>query len=141
MSRSHTFASPTLSHVTSLKMLEIIERDNVLENTRRMGAYIGERLNALREDFPEIAEVRQVGLHIGVEFARPDRNLTPLPSECQAVRKEGMKKNVIFGLGGARPWVLKVKPPLIVSQDEVDQILSVLEECISKVFKRTTVPV
>lgn len=137
----HTFASPTLSHVTSLKMLEIIERDNVLENTRRMGAYIGERLNALREDFPEIAEVRQVGLHIGVEFARPDRNLTPLPSECQAVRKEGMKKNVIFGLGGARPWVLKVKPPLIVSQDEVDQILSVLEECISKVFKRTTVPV
>ncbi len=137
----HTFASPTLSHVASLKMLEIIKRDNVLENTRRMGAYIGERLNALREDFPEIAEVRNIGLHIGIEFAKPDKDLTPLPAECQAVRKEAMKKGCIFGLGGARNWVMKVKPPLIVTREEADEILTILEDSLARVFKRTTVVV
>jgi 4-aminobutyrate aminotransferase-like enzyme len=137
----HTFASPTLSHVTSAKMMEIIQRDHILENTCKMGAYLGERLNALREDFPEIAEVRQVGLHIGVEFAKADGSLTPLPAECQAVRKEAMKQGVIFGLGGIRPYVLKVKPPLIVTQDEADDILTVLENCLAKVFKRTVVSV
>jgi 4-aminobutyrate aminotransferase-like enzyme len=131
----HTFASPTLSHVTSLKMLEIIERDGVLENTRRMGAYFDERLEELRKEFPEIADVRQVGLHIGIEFAKPDRDLTPLAEECQSVRKEGMKRGCLFGLGGVRKQVLKIKPPLIITQEEADEVLSILADSLQAVFR------
>ncbi len=132
----HTFASPTLSHVTSLKMMEIIERDHILENTRRMGDYIAQRVQALKDDFPQIADIRQIGLHIGVEFAQPDRNLTPLVDECKAVRKEAMARGCIFGLGGVRQQVLKIKPPLIVTQEEADEILSILEDSLTVVFKR-----
>ncbi len=137
----HTFASPTLSHVTSAKMLQIIQRDDVLENTRTIGNYIGQSVEELRQDFPQIAEVRQVGLHIGIEFAKPDRDLTPLPQECQAVRAEGLKRGVIFGLGGARKWVLKIKPPLITTQEEADHILKVFTDSLAAVFPREQVAV
>lgn len=130
----HTFASPTLSHVASLKMFEIIARDNILENTRTQGAYIAEGIRALRDDYPQIADVRQVGLHIGVEFAEPDEQLTPLPEECQRVRAVGLERGCLFGLGGARKNVLKVKPPLIVSREDADEILSILADCLKDVF-------
>ncbi|MCA9444463.1 MAG: aspartate aminotransferase family protein [Candidatus Omnitrophica bacterium] len=137
----HTFASPTLSHVTSLKMLEIIARDAILERTREMGEYLRGRLEALKEDFPEIADVRQVGLHIGVEFARPDRDLTPLPNEVKRIRAEAMKRGCIFGLGGVRPWVLKVKPTLIISEEEADKVIAILCEAMTAVFGRSKVAV
>jgi 4-aminobutyrate aminotransferase-like enzyme len=137
----HTFASPTLSHVTSLKMLEIIARDALLERTREMGEYFRIRLEALKEDFPQIAEVRQVGLHIGVEFAQPDEGLTPLPLEVKRIRAEAIKRGCIFGLGGVRPWILKIKPPLIVSEEEADQILAILQDSMAVVFQKASVTV
>lgn len=130
----HTFASPTLSHVTAAKMIEVIERDNILENTRKMGAYIAAGVEALREDFPQIADVRQIGLHIGIEYAKNDKALTPLQAECLQVREEGIKRGCMFGLGGARKWVMKIKPPLIVSKDEADEILRIYADSLAAVF-------
>ena len=46
-----------------------------------------------------------------------------------------MKLGVIFGLAGVRKNVLKVKPPLIVKQDEADEILEVLERAMRKVLR------
>jgi 4-aminobutyrate aminotransferase-like enzyme len=135
----HTFASPTLSHVTSLKMLEIIARDALLEHTREMGEYFRVRLEALKEDYPQIAEIRQMGLHIGVEFAEPNSELTPLPEEVKKIRSEAIQRGCIFGLGGVRPWVLKVKPPLIVTEEEADEILSILQDSLATVFGRSKV--
>ncbi len=134
----HTFASPTLSHVASLKMFEIIARDNVLENARVQGRYLAEGIEAMRDEFPQIAEVRQVGLHIGVEYAQPDEKLTPLPTECQDVRSVALKRGCLFGLGGVRKNVLKVKPPLIVTREEADEILSILHESMAQVFGKVS---
>lgn len=137
----HTFASPTLSHVAAAKMIEIIRRDNLLENTRKMGACLAAGVEALREDFPQIVDVRQVGLHVGVEFAKSDAALTPLPEECIAVREEGLKRGCMFGLGGVRKYVLKIKPPLIVNQDEADEVLRIFADSLTAVFGRTRVAV
>ncbi|MCX7019153.1 MAG: aspartate aminotransferase family protein [bacterium] len=131
----HTFASPTLSHVTSAKMIEIVRRDNLLENTRRIGAYIAKNVESMRDEFPEVAETRQAGLHIGVEFARPDAALTPMPAECVAIRDAAIKRGCIFGLGGVRKQVLKIKPPLITTQNEADTILSIFHDCAAEILR------
>jgi len=131
----HTFASPTMSHVSSLKMIEVIRRDNILDNTRQVGGYIGQQVEQMRAEFPEIAEVRQIGLHVGVEFARPDKALTPMPDETQEIRREALKRGCIFGLGGVRKYVLKIKPPLIITKDEADQALSILQDSMRAVLR------
>jgi 4-aminobutyrate aminotransferase-like enzyme len=135
----HTFASPTLSQVTSAKMIEIIRRDNLLENTRKMGAYLAEGVAGLAEDFPQIVDIRQVGLHIGIEYAQSDGAMTPMVKECVAVREEALKRGCMFGLGGARKHVMKIKPPLIVTQEEADEILRILADSLTAVFSPASV--
>jgi 4-aminobutyrate aminotransferase len=73
-------------------------------------------------------------LHIGIEFAKQDPDLTPLAEECQAIRKEGMKRGCLFGLGGVRKQVLKIKPPLVITCEEADEVLSILADSLRAVF-------
>jgi len=130
----HTFASPTLSMVTAAKQLQLFE-EGVLANCRAMGAYLGEKLRDMMQTYPEIGEVRQLGLHIGVEFVDDRESKRPLVEETGEIRKAGFKNGIFFGLGGVRPNVLKIKPPLIVTQDECDQILERFEASIKSVLR------
>lgn len=131
----HTFASPTLSMVTAAKQIALLE-EWVLENCRKAGAYLAERLNALKQTYPEIGDVRQAGLHIGVEFVRDPVSKTPIEAETIAIRDAGMRHGIIFGLGGARKNVLKVKPPLIITQAECDEVLEKFETSVREVLRK-----
>lgn len=130
----HTFANNSLSQIAAAKQIEIIERDHLLENTRQMGAYLAAGIRKLQLDYPEIGDIRAVGLHIGVEFVDP-LSQAPDVKGCVRVREEGLGLGAIFGLGGARRNVLKVKPPLIVNQSEADEILDILQRAIRKVYR------
>lgn len=131
----HTFANPSLSMVTAAKQLELLEQ-GVLENCRSMGAYLNERLTDLMDTYPEIGEIRQAGLHIGVEFVRDPQTKEPLEKETVAIRNAGLQRGIIFGLGGVRKNVLKVKPPLIVKQAECDEIMEKFESSVKAVLRR-----
>lgn len=131
----HTFANPSLSMVTAAKQIAMLEA-GVLENCRKMGDYLGDRLKEMMMEFPEIGEVRQVGLHIGVEFIKDPESKIPLETETVAMRNEGFKQGIIFGLGGVRKNVLKIKPPLIVTQKECDEILDRFTKSIRAVLRR-----
>lgn len=131
----HTFANPTLSMVTAAKQLAMLET-GVLENCRKMGRYLGDHLKAMMKKYPEIGEVRQAGLHIGVEFVKDPKSKKPLDKETVAMRDAGMKNGIIFGLGGVRKNVLKVKPPLIVNRKECDEILEKFEKSVRAVLRK-----
>ncbi len=136
----HTFGSSTLSHVASAKMIDIIERNDILANTRDVGDYIGAQVESMRDEFPEIAEVRQIGLHVGIEFAWPDDDLTPMPGETVAIRKEAIDRGCIFGLGGVRKQVLKIKPALICTRQDADEILDIFRDSMKAVLRKKTAP-
>jgi 4-aminobutyrate aminotransferase-like enzyme len=108
----------------------------VLENCRKMGAYLRDHLVRLQKEFPEMGEVRQAGLHIGVEFVRDPETKEPLPEETVRIRNEGMKAGIICGLGGVRKNVLKVKPPLIINSTECDEIAEKLETAMRAVLRK-----
>lgn len=130
----HTFANPTLSMVTAAKQLAMLE-GGVLENCRKMGAYLGDKIKAMMAEYPEIGEVRQAGLHIGVEFVKDPKTKGPADKETVKIRDVGFKNGVIFGLGGVRKNVLKVKPPLIVTKTECDEILTKLSASMKAVLR------
>jgi 4-aminobutyrate aminotransferase-like enzyme len=119
----HTFANNSLSQVASLKLLQIIHRDRILDNVNRMGAYLKEGLLRLQREFPEMGDIRQVGLHVGVEFVKDPEGKEPLNAETKQIRDEGLRRGVIFGLAGVRKNLLKIKPPLTINQDECDEVL------------------
>lgn len=132
----HTFANSSLSMVTAAKQIELLETW-VLKNCREIGDYLGKGIKNMMDEFPEIGEVRQAGLHIGVEFVKDPVGKEPLEKETESIRNAGINKNgIIFGLGGVRKNVLKVKPPLIVNKNEADEILEKLRKSIMDVLRK-----
>jgi len=118
----HTFANNSVSQVAALKLIDILEK-GVLENCRKMGEYLGSELKKMQKEFPQMGDVRQAGLHIGVEFVTDLVTKKPAADLLSAVRKAGFENGIIFGVGGMAKNVLKIKPPLIISKDEADTVL------------------
>jgi len=118
----HTFANNSVSQVAALKLIDILEK-GVLENCRKMGEYLGRELKEMQKEFPQMGDVRQAGLHIGVEFVTDPATKEPATNLLSAVRKVGFENGIIFGVGGMAKNVLKIKPPLIISKDEADAVL------------------
>jgi len=131
----HTFANSSLSQVASLKLLQVVARDKILENVNRMGAYLKDGLLRLQREFPEMGDIRQVGLHIGVEFVKDPDGKEPLNAETKQIRDEGIRRGVIFGLAGVRKNLLKIKPSLIINQDECDEVLRLFGESVQAVLR------
>ena len=131
----HTFANSSLAQVAAIKQIEIIQRDGILDNVNRMGNYLRRGLTELQKDFPEIGDIRQVGLHIGIELIKDLESKMPLFEETVEVRNEGIRRGVIFGLAGVRMNLLKIKPPLIISSSEADEVLDKLKQSLAAVLR------
>ena len=125
----HTFANNTVSQVAALKQIEMLE-NGILENCNRMGDYLGSELLKLQKDFPQIGDVRQAGLHIGVELVRDPETKEAGGDLLKAVRSSAMDRGVLFGVGGMLRNVLKVKPPFIITKEECDRVVEVIAESL-----------
>ena len=126
----HTFSNNSLAQVAGLKQLDIIARDSVLDHTNEVGGYLGERLRAMQGRYPCLGDVRQVGLHIGLEFVSDPESKAPDIRLAQTVKQIALQMGLILGEAGYRLNVLKIKPPLIITREEADEVLSLLETAV-----------
>jgi len=131
----HTFANSSVAQVAAAKQIELLE-NGVLANAVRMGEYLRAGLATLQQEFPEMGDIRVAGLHVGVEFVIDPETREPHPDAGPAIRAEGIKRGVIFGLGGVRPNVLKIKPPLIITEAECDEVLEKLHAAMKQVLRK-----
>jgi len=133
----HTFANNSMSQVAALKQIEIIERDKLLDNVNKVGGYIAERLRELQKEYEEIGDIRQVGLHIGVEMIEDAESKKPLDDErAKKLRSVAMDKGIILGTGGYRKHLLKIKPPLITTMEDADEIVDIFSDTLRDVLRK-----
>jgi 4-aminobutyrate aminotransferase-like enzyme len=132
---AHTFANNQVAQMVALKQIEIIERDGILENVKTVGKYFRDNLIEIKKNYPAIGDIRAIGFHIGVEFVKDLETREPDPEICFKVRSEGVKNGILFGHGGTGIGknVLKIKPPLITTQNQADEILEKLELSLKNV--------
>jgi 4-aminobutyrate aminotransferase-like enzyme len=132
----HTFANNSVSQVAGLKLIDLLEKW-VLDNCRRMGDYLGSELRKLQGEYPQIGEVRQAGLHIGLELVKDPVTREPGTELLSEVRKAGFEKGIIFGVGGMARNVLKIKPPLIITEKEADTVLERFAASLNAALEKT----
>lgn len=130
----HTFANSSVGQVAAIKQIKMMQ-EWVLENCRTQGAYLRRGLERLQKEHPEIGDIRQAGLHIGVEMVRDPITKEPLVDESNAIRKVMREKGVILGVAGPVKHVLKIKPPLIVKQEECDLILEAFSDTLRTILR------
>ncbi|OKH29099.1 aspartate aminotransferase family protein [Chroogloeocystis siderophila] len=116
-----TFGGNPFACATALSVCETLERENILENVQQRGEQLREGLHAIAAKYPkQITEVRGWGLINGMEL-KADSPLTAA-DVVKAAIAEGLL------LVPAGPKVIRFVPPLIVSVQEIDTALQVLEK-------------
>lgn len=132
MERSSTFAAHPEALAAAEKLLELLERDNIIENVRFVGGILNEELLGLAEDFKCIGEVRSVGLMAAVEFVIDGESKEPFSSMGAAVfhkcRENGLE--TIFS-----GHILRIAPPLNIKKDELLVGLKLLKKSIRQAEK------
>jgi 4-aminobutyrate aminotransferase-like enzyme len=132
----HTFSNNSIAQVAALKQIEIIERDHLLEHTNAIGSFFGEKLATLRQKYPCIGDIRQVGLHVGVEFVKDPTTKEPDMVMAQTIKHIALHMGLILGEAGYRMNVLKIKPPLIITAEEATEVLCIFEAAIQAAMQK-----
>ncbi|WP_414166877.1 aspartate aminotransferase family protein [Streptoverticillium reticulum] len=126
-----TFRGNQLAFAAGAEAVRIIHDEDVLANVRARGAQFADRLAALR-GCPWVREVRGLGLMWGVELAAPGDG-RPASALAAAVQQHALRRGLIVELGGRDDCVVRMLPPLNVTEDVVDTactlLVSAVEEC------------
>ena len=128
----HTFSGHCVCCAVALKVIEIVEREKLCENSARMGKYIHSRFqNYLK--YPYVGDVRGgLGLMHGVELVAGKTTKEPLNQKAvKGVVSQCYKNGVIVTTFGDN--IIRLAPPLIVTQEEADTFVDVLEEAIKNI--------
>ena len=113
-----TFGGSPLVCAASLAVFRAMEEERIMDNVRRMGEYLREKLEALRAEFPLINEVRGLGLMLGMEL---DRECKPVVDRCLEL---GLIINCTAGN------VLRVMPACNIKKEEIDHAVSIIRESL-----------
>lgn len=137
-----TFGSNAQAMAAGLATLHTLEHEDVVENARVVGAELKQRLSELAERYELIADVRGRGLMIGIEFGRPQsRRLRAHWQALRLARKGLFAQTVVHALfhrhriltqvSGDHIEVIKLIPPLIFGEREVDRFVAGFDEVMA----------
>lgn len=132
-----TFGGNPVAIASALATLNVIEQEGLLERARVIGEAIRERLAALQREFPQIGEVRGAGAMIGIEFVS-DEQRTPDTTAVEAIVAHARDNGMILLPTGTYGNVIRLLPPLNLSDDELDEGLGKLEDAVRQALVPTT---
>lgn len=131
-----TFGGNPAGCAAALATIAVIEEEGLLERARTIGAVATERLRALQQRVPGLGDVRGPGAMIGLEFVRDDGR-TPDPQTVEAVVAHARDDGLILLPTGSYGNVIRLLPPLRMSDEELEEGLSKLEAAVLAVAEGT----
>jgi 4-aminobutyrate aminotransferase len=128
-----TFGGNPVSCAAALVTIALLE-ESLVENAARMGAYMMERLRTWPARFPNVGDVRGLGLMLGIELVR-DQQTKEKASELRD-RVVGLAFERGLLVLGAGDNTIRLCPPLVITRDQCDYALDTLEECLKTASAR-----
>jgi 4-aminobutyrate aminotransferase len=126
-SHASTFGGNPVCIAAALATMDVLEREGI-QNAAEVGDYMMQRMKPWVEKHAVIGDVRGRGLMIGVEITRDKKARTPASDVRDKIVELAFERGVLF-LGAGESSV-RISPPLIVSREQADIAMTVLEECI-----------
>lgn len=126
----NTFGGNPVSATVGKTVLQIIERDNLLQQVHDVGAYLLQGLKRLAQEHELIGDVRGKGLFIAVELVRDRGTKEPACREAAAVVERMREAGVLLALIGEHRNTLKIRPPLVFRKEHADIALAALGDAL-----------
>jgi 4-aminobutyrate aminotransferase len=121
-----TFLGHPVGCAAALASIAVLRDERLVERSAALGARIMEQLRAMTGDHPRVAEVRGLGMMIGMELVRDRDTLTPAPELSGRVVVEGLRRGLLLLGGGLYGNVLSLSPPFVLTDAQADFALHTL---------------
>jgi len=126
-----TFGGNPVCCAASLATIDFLEKEGIADKVIQKEKLLKERLGSLKDKYNIVGDVRGKGLMIGVELVK-DSAKTPAAEEANAVRNKCLEKGLLIGLGGVWANVLRIQPPLIITDDQLDETVTIIEKSLGE---------
>jgi len=113
-------------------VLDILEEEKLVENSQKMGQYMLERFKQLEAACNVLGQARGKGLVIGLELVKDSGTKEPAPDLTNQVIDRMARKGVVCGKVGIHGNVIRVAPPLVITQDLVDKSIDAFETVLQE---------
>jgi len=133
-SRIHfnTFGGNPVCMAQGKAVLEVIDREGLQANALKIGNYLIAGFNRLAEKYDIIGEVRGKGLMLGIELVKDRKTKVPAKEECMRVFDLAKDYGLLIGKGGLNGNILRIKPPMCITEADADFMLEVLDLCFAQ---------
>jgi adenosylmethionine-8-amino-7-oxononanoate aminotransferase len=137
----YTYSAHPAGCAVADKVLEILERERLVERAAAMGLVLRDRLERRLGSHPNVADIRGRGLLHAVELVRDRATREPFAKEARLTNKvvaAGLSENVWFYPGGTDPArdVVTLGPPFVITEAEIDRLVDVLSSAITSAVAR-----
>ncbi len=129
-----TFGGNPVSAVAALATIETIESEGVAERSATMGARLRQGLDELAARHACVGEVRGMGLMLAIELVTDRASKEPAPEKTVALMEAARNEGLLLGKGGLYGNVLRIAPPMLVSEAEIAEAI----EKLARAFARVT---
>jgi len=130
-SHASTFGGNPVCIASALATLDVIEREQLLDNSASVGTHMMKRIADWPSRFKVVGDVRGRGLMIGVEIVKDKATKEHGNTERDRIVEAAFERGVLFL--GCGPSTVRICPPLVVTKGQADLAVDVLEECIKLV--------
>ena len=117
----------------ALATIEYIEKHHLAEHASELGRHAVARMNEMKERHPLIGDVRGIGLFLGIELVKDRSTHERASDEAEAVMYAALSRGLSFKLTMGN--IITLTPALIITKDEINKALDIIEECIAEVEK------
>src|SRR5882757_10054906 len=132
-----TFAGNPLSCVAALAAIETIEKDGLLERSTAIGLRFEERAKEWQKKWQLVGEVRGIGGMCAIELVRNRETREPADTETKDIAHYCYEHGLITITAGTYNNVVRVLMPLVISDEQLEEGLSVMEAALAAVSERT----
>jgi 4-aminobutyrate aminotransferase len=126
----YTHEKNPVTAAAALATLEVIEREQLVDNAQHVGTYALERLHEMKDRHRIIGDVRGRGLLFGLELVTDRTTKTPAGDAAESVLYSALSRGLSFKTTMGN--VLTLTPPLITTREQMRQALDILDECLAE---------
>ena len=127
-----TYGGNPIGCATALKVIEIMERENIPERAEKMGVKLRKQLDEWKEKYPKIGDVRGLGPMLAMEFVKDPKTKKPDAETSSFIMKECLKNGLMTLKAGLYNNAIRLHPPLIIEDDLLEIGMGIMEAAIKK---------
>ena len=128
----NTFGGNPVSCAVGMAVLDVIEQEHLQAHALQVGSHLLRELRSLMEKHPLIGDVRGLGLFVGIELVLDRATLAPAPEQAAYIANRMRDHGILLSTDGPFHNVLKIKPPLVFTQRNADELVSALDTTLDE---------